>query len=91
LTASLPFSRNEESRSAGESDTIPHGGLYVSSNNGLISSEVLHILPAASIGCSSGDSLEQVEESSYFGTKSSVRRIYLHSRPNGWGTGVLRS
>jgi hypothetical protein len=91
LTTSPPFSRNEESRSAGENDTIPHGGLYISSNNDLISAQVLHILPAASVGCSSGDSLEQMEKPSYHGTKSNVRRIYLDSRPNGWGTGVLRS
>lgn len=91
LTESHPSSINEESRSAGESDTIPYGGLYVRSNNDVISSEMLHILPASSSRCSLGDSVDLTVKSSPDETQSNVRRIYLHSRPNGWGTGTLRS
>jgi hypothetical protein len=94
-TSSLPSLADEEgsSRTAGESDTIPHGGLYISSINSMISGnyspQILHILPASSSRSLKNDCKE--EEELYFNdTKLQVRRIYLHSRPNGWGTGKFR-
>ena len=95
LTSTLPslLDKESSSRTAGESDTIPHGGLYISSINYMISgnysSQILHILPASSRR-SSGDDFNEEELLYYNDTKLKVRRIYLHSRPNGWGTGKLR-
>jgi hypothetical protein len=52
---------------------------------------LLHILPASSGRFSLDESADLSVKSNHDETQSDVRRIYLHSRPNGWGTGTLRS